>query len=84
MDKQYARLETGSIRSNKDIEAAVNRGLAASMLNGVAVGAALMREAGVPSHVSERVLYNAEQRRASDWQQNAVETPGLVGQCRTV
>lgn len=54
-------------RENKNIEAAVNRGLAVAMLKGVAAGAALMREEGVPLTVSARVLINPEQRRASDW-----------------
>jgi len=56
-----------STRGNKNIEAAVNRGLVAAMLKGVAAGAALMREEGVPLTVSARVLINPEQRRASDW-----------------
>jgi hypothetical protein len=75
MDTQYAKLETGSIRSNKEVEAAVNRGLAASLLDGVEAGAAIMRKEGVPLHVSARVLMNPTQRRASDWQQNALAAP---------
>lgn len=54
-------------RDNKDIEAAVNRGIAIAILDGVAAGAALMRDAGVPLTVSARVLMRPEQRRASDW-----------------
>ncbi len=54
-------------RGNKSVEAAVNRGLADAMLKGVAAGAALMRDEGVPLNVSARVLINPEQRRASDW-----------------
>lgn len=54
-------------RGNKDIEAAVNRGLAIAMLKGVAAGAALMRDEGVPLDVTARVLINPELRRASDW-----------------
>jgi hypothetical protein len=70
MSQKFSQLETGSIRSNKEIEAAVNRGLAASMLNGVAVGAEIMKAAGVPLHVSSRVLGNPNQRRDTDWHQN--------------
>jgi hypothetical protein len=75
MNEQYAMLESGSDRSNKEIEAAVNRGLAACMLSGVAVGAVVMREGGVPLHVCARVLGSPGQRRASDWQQNAPTSP---------
>ena len=70
MEQKLSQLETGSIRTNKEIEAAVNRGLAASMLNGMAVGAAIMRAAGVPIEVSTRVLSNPSRRRDSDWHQN--------------
>ena len=70
MTQKLSQLETGSIRTNKEIEMAVNRGLAASMLNGMAVGAAIMKAAGVPLHVSTRVLGNPNQRRDTDWHQN--------------
>jgi hypothetical protein len=70
MSQKFSQLETGSVRSNKEIEAAVNRGLAASMLNGLAVGAEIMKAAGVPLHVSTRVLGNPSQRRGTDWHQN--------------
>jgi len=55
MDEKFSQLDTGSIRANKDIEAAVNRGLAASMLDGMAAGAAIMKAAGVPLEVSTQV-----------------------------
>ena len=71
MNQKLAQLDTGSIRTNKDIEMAVNRGLAASMLNGMAVGAEIMKAAGVPLHVSTRVLANPDQRRGTDWHQNS-------------
>ncbi len=70
MTQKLSQLATGSIRTNKEIEMAVNRGLAASMLNGMAVGAAIMKAAGVPLHVSTRVLGNPNQRRDTDWHQN--------------
>jgi hypothetical protein len=75
MNQKFTNLETGSIRTNKEIEMAVNRGLAASMLNGMAVGAAIMKAAGVPLHVSTRVLGNPNQRRDSDWHQNSAMLP---------
>ena len=56
-----------AVRDDKVIEAAVNRGIAIAILKGVAAGAELMRDAGVPLNVSARVLVKPEQRRASDW-----------------
>ena len=67
MNAQDQILNSDPTRGNKSIEAAVNRGLAVAMLKGVAAGAALMRDDGVPLNVSARVLVNPEQRRASDW-----------------
>ncbi|MFI4939679.1 MAG: hypothetical protein ACHP7O_04955 [Burkholderiales bacterium] len=55
-------------RSHDEIEAAVNRGLAAAMLIDIAAGVVIMRKSGVPWHVSERVLVNPDRRRKSDWQ----------------
>ena len=55
-------------RTNKDIAAAVNRGIAVALLEGVPAGAKIMFEAGVPMDVSTRVLVNQLKRRSSDWQ----------------
>lgn len=55
-------------RANKTIEAAVNRGLAAARFYGMAAGARVMRDEGVPVNVAARVLLQPQQfRRASDW-----------------
>lgn len=54
-------------RTNKSVEAAVNRGLVVALINGVAAGAALMQKEGVPMDVSARVLMMPERRRYSDW-----------------
>ncbi|GEM_PF-6646658 len=75
MNQKVSQLDTGSIRTNKDIEMAVNRGLAASMLNGMTVGAEVMKAGGVPLHVSTRVLANPNQRRGTDWHQNSALPP---------
>lgn len=75
MDAKTSMPNTGSLRSNKKIEVAVNRGLAACLLSGTEAGAIVMREEGVPLHVSARVLSNPGKRRASDWQQNALPLP---------
>jgi hypothetical protein len=59
-------LET--VRENKEIEAAVNRGLAAALLSDRSTGAKLMRDAGVPDHVITRVLKGSSVvHRATDW-----------------
>ena len=55
------------IRSNTEIEAVVNRGLAAAFLVDLEAGVAIMRDGGVPAHVVKRVFRNPERRRATDW-----------------
>ncbi|TDK68711.1 hypothetical protein [Sapientia aquatica] len=55
-------------RTNKEIAAAVNRGIAVARLEGIPAGAKIMFEAGVPMDVSTRVLVNQLKRRSSDWQ----------------
>jgi hypothetical protein len=63
-------LETA--RENKEIEAAVNRGLAAALLSDRETGAKLMRDAGVPQHVITRVLLGSHVvHRASDWKKES-------------
>ncbi len=55
-------------RANKDLEAAVNRGLAAARFYGMAAGARVMRAEGVPVSVAARVLLQPPRfRRATDW-----------------
>lgn len=53
--------------ANKEIEAAVDRGLAATALDDVSAGAEMMCKNGVPLEVSQRVLLHPALRRASDW-----------------
>lgn len=54
-------------RSHPDIEMAVNRGIAAAILEGVPEGLRIMEEAGIPKNISVRVLNSKTRRRASDW-----------------
>ncbi|PRC91199.1 hypothetical protein [Solimicrobium silvestre] len=61
------KLDAWLDRADKDIEAAVNRGLAVALLEGVSAGAKVMYEEGVPVEISTRVLTN-HKRRSSDWQ----------------
>lgn len=57
-----------SARANKEIEAAVNRGLAAALLSDRHTGAKVMLAAGVPEHVITRVLAGSPVgHRATDW-----------------
>lgn len=67
MDASFEDQEEKFSRTNKDIEAAVNRGIMVALINGVAAGAVQMRKEGVPIDVSARVLMKPELRRASDW-----------------
>ena len=60
--------EIESTRKNKDIEAAVNRGLAAALLSDRSTALKIMLDAGVPQHVIVRVLTGSNVvHRASDW-----------------
>lgn len=58
-------------RSSKELEDAVNRGLAVARFNGLAAAARLMHEAAVPLTVAKRVLLRPECRRGTDWQIHA-------------
>jgi|GEM_PF-5006379 hypothetical protein len=54
-------------RTHTDVELAVNRGIAAAVLEGIPEGLKIMEEAGVPKSISVRVLNSKARRRASDW-----------------
>ena len=60
---KYFRLD----RLDTKLEAAVNKGLAAAMLIDVPTGIKIMNDEGVPPEVRTRVIFNPQQRRASDW-----------------
>lgn len=55
------------IRLDKRLEAAVNRGLAVMLLDGVLAGLKVMREEQVPPHVMARLILGSQFHRASDW-----------------
>jgi hypothetical protein len=57
-----------SVRSDRTMTAAVNRGLAAAMLVDLRAGVRSMIKEGVPPKIAARVLFNPQQRRATDWQ----------------
>ena len=54
-------------RTDGVVEMAVNRGIAAAVLEGVPKALEIMTEAGVPKNIALRVLYSKTRRRASDW-----------------
>jgi hypothetical protein len=54
-------------RTDRKLETAVNRGLAAAMLADVRAGIKVMSEEGVPAEVMARVILSPQQRRATDW-----------------
>lgn len=66
-DDLYLNQHHISTRRNRQLEAAVNRGLAVVYLVDRTMGAAMMREEGVPPEVVSRVLQHPERRRATDW-----------------
>ncbi|WP_428827052.1 hypothetical protein ACLIKD_02610 [Azonexus sp. IMCC34842] len=55
------------VRANKDLAAAVERGLAVALLNGLSAGALAMDVEGVPLNIATRVLLHPERCRATDW-----------------
>ncbi|MES2934408.1 MAG: hypothetical protein V4805_13075 [Pseudomonadota bacterium] len=55
-------------RTDLDIEAIVNRGLATAILVDLEAGVAFMRDSGVPMGVVSRVLLDPSRRRNTDWQ----------------
>lgn len=55
------------VRTNKHVEAAVERGLVVALLDGVSAGVVQMVNEGVPLNVAARVLLHPNQRRATDW-----------------
>ncbi len=55
------------MRTDKKLETAVNRGLAAAMLADIRAGMKVMTDEGVPEDVMVRVLLAPRQRRATDW-----------------
>jgi hypothetical protein len=49
------------------MDLAVNKGLAAALLDGLPVGVRIMGRAGVPRQVISRVFLAPMKRRATDW-----------------
>lgn len=55
------------VRTDKKLDAAVNKGLAAALLFDVPTGIKVMTDQGVPPDVMVRVFLAPQQRRATDW-----------------
>ena len=60
---KYFRLD----RTDTRLDAAVKKGLAAALLVDVPAGIKVVRDGGVPPDVITRVIFNPQQRRATDW-----------------
>jgi hypothetical protein len=56
-----------SDRLDKKLDAAVNRALAAALLDGMRAGVKIMVDEGVPPKVAVRVFLTPQHRRATDW-----------------
>ncbi len=54
-------------RTNLELDAAVNRALAAMLLDGVEAGLKLMKDEQVPPDVMARLTLGSELRRKTDW-----------------
>lgn len=62
---------------NRAIEVAVNRGLAATVLDGLPAGVEVMCKEGVPIEISKRVLLHPSSRRATDWRSSKETIPSV-------
>lgn len=54
-------------RLNNDLEAVVNKGIAALLLFDIRAGVRVMREGHVPHQIIKRIILNPKSRRATDW-----------------
>jgi len=60
---KYFRLD----RTDTRLDAAVKKGLAAALLGNVPDAIKIMKDEGVPPEIRTRVIFNPQQRRATDW-----------------
>ncbi len=54
------------VRMNHTLEAAVNKGIAATLMSGVLQGVKVMKDNGVPIHTALRVVLSPQSRRSTD------------------
>jgi hypothetical protein len=62
------------IRKDRNLDSAVNKGLATALLVNTSAGVRLMTTEGVPPEVIARVLHAPHQCRATDWKPAQVTT----------
>ncbi len=54
------------VRINHTLEAAVKKGIAATLMSGVFEGVKVMKDNGVPIHIAARVVLSPMFRRSTD------------------
>ena len=54
-------------RSNSIFDHIVNKGIIISKFKGVVQASKMMKTAGVPDYIIERVLFEPQKLRSSDW-----------------
>ncbi len=54
-------------RVNNELEAAVNKAVAAILMIGIHEGMKVMMDNQVPLHVANRIVLGSKSRRSSDW-----------------
>lgn len=54
-------------RSNRIFDHIVNKGIIVSKLKGVEHASKMMKTAGIPNYIIERVLFEPQKVRSSDW-----------------
>ena len=54
-------------RTDTKLDAVVNKGLAAMLLENFSAGIKIMTEGGVPPEVAARVVLEPQNRRVTDW-----------------
>jgi hypothetical protein len=68
--RRVTRVWTGIMKDDRfdiKLDAVVNKGLAAALLNDVSAGIKIMKDGGVPPEIVTRVFLEPQHRRASDW-----------------
>lgn len=57
------------VRTNNELDAAVNRGIAAILMFGVQEGIKVMKANKVPVQIAARIVKSPNLRRSTDWKQ---------------
>ena len=57
------------VRTNSELDAAVNTGIAAILMFGLQEGIKVMKANKVPVHIAARIVKSPNLRRSTDWKQ---------------